>query len=272
MYLQLIEDLLYGLEWNEGRYRFVEQKIPRRPYASKTVQLKEVLPRCLKHLARRNELKELVPNSSTRFVKVKERLEQAEVVKLRMTQIDLRVFEFVHPARSVGDLPCQTHIPHLEVTESLAKLHEAGLIAVHEGAVPKAVAEPEANEATRVEFKDRRTLVENIVHHGITALLVIAMFGVGLHVYLDSRIDAADLEDTTSIQSIERERLTRIQIAKIGHAADVYKLRHGNFPLRLEILVEDGLLTQADLTWPHYEREYVYKVRDDHYFIIRPKK
>ena len=63
--------------------------------------------------------------------------------------------------------------------------------------------------------------------------------------------------------------MARYQLARLRGALEVYRLETGEFPERLEALVDAGLASPRDLRYP-WRQTYHYRRRPEGRFVLLP--
>jgi len=286
--LQMAEDLFDAVRWKEGSYQFSEGATQGRPSPAPPITPRDFLASSLKTLDRWEEIEHVVPDWSVAFERLIEGpIPEQEIVTHRLTPEDVKLFGLVHPSRTVAALVPLARKPSYELYGALVRLRKARLIERHYGKTfdaPLQVEEASTNAAdgfTRVRVRKarQRSLPEAIAFHATTAAILIGVLALGLVVYLDgaaagqdASASASGIVVATSDSDPVRDALIAYQLAKLRNAIQLHRVQRGEYPLRLDTLVEHGLLEASDLTYPDFERPYVYRAQGGTYVLIRPKK
>lgn len=272
LYMQFVEDLHRAVEWSQGAWRFKEGPVALRPGGPEPLEPRHLVVRGRMQAERWPALRLMVPDEGVRFVKkVRGPITEEQARKHHLEAQELKLFSLVHKSRKVSDLVVLARLETFEVFRSLALLAQGGFIA----------ADPATLTVKPVAaVGGERSLKQSAAFHVFTAVLLVACLAVGVGVFL--KIRAQGVEETTQEQeegvvaaaTIDpwRAALTRAQLGRIRTALEVHHQRRGDYPARLEILVEEGLLSEADLSYPDYERSYTYRPKGEGYRLSQPKK
>jgi len=69
-----------------------------------------------------------------------------------------------------------------------------------------------------------------------------------------------------------RQFQTYSHVGMLESAVEMFRLEQGDYPIRLAQVVEAGLLTQDDLTFPDYEQPYYYRRVAEGYLLLPPTR
>jgi competence protein ComGC len=115
-------------------------------------------------------------------------------------------------------------------------------------------------EKKKASKSSSSSLAALIVHHSVTVILVIAMLVLGVWGYITFRKNDFFYTPEETGSSTQRY-LVASQLQRIELAADAYQKIHESPPISLESLVEEGLLTSKDLSYP--SRDITYELQID---------
>jgi hypothetical protein len=119
--------------------------------------------------------------------------------------------------------------------------------------------------ARDLQSRTRTWLVRGITTGVIAVALAALAFWVDQRgVAIGDAAASAELRD-----NVAPRLLARYQVARLRGALEVYRVERGQFPDRLEELVEAGLVTGRDLTHP-WSQPYHYRRRPDGGFVLLP--
>ena len=108
--------------------------------------------------------------------------------------------------------------------------------------------------------------------NAVTVLLVLAVLSLGTRIYLEQFWEPEEVADQLPPPRAAMQQLqTQTQLQRIEAAIEVYRLKHGNYPGELVDLTGEGLMTQAALRFPGFERQYFYRLVGDSYELYPPK-
>jgi hypothetical protein len=171
----------------------------------------------------------------------------------------------------VGDLALLARLELFEACRSLALLASGGFIERKEFVAPKVL------QRQGEDFVERARTA--LAFYGFTMLLVMVLGGILLGIFLGLRAtpeaatDGAP-EGVIAASSVDpmRNALTVAQMERIRTAIELYKVRRGDYPARIERLLDLGILSQDDLHYPDYIGTYKYKPTGNTYRLSRPKR
>ncbi len=258
LHLQYKEDLHRSVVWQNGEYRVNPQEVARREQGPQPLSLNNIVQTGVWQRQEWSTIRVLVPTNEATFDKAISGAIGADVAeKGQLGNQELRIFSLVHRSRTVRDLVPLARLETFEVCRSLALLAHAGVVKLHGGGAG-AGAGP-----------TRKKLTHGAMGHVATALLILMALGLGLGTWMTATPEDGD----RSVSTLDpwRESLTKSQMGRIQNALSVYRERHGDYPARLAVLCEDGILETRDLTYPGFERPYTYRSFEDRYLLVRPK-
>lgn len=259
LHLQFKEDLHRSVMWQTGEYRIKPQDVARRELGPQPLSLNNIVQTGVWQRQEWSTIRVLVPTNQATFDKAISGPVSKDVAEEgQLGTQELRVFSLVHRSRTVRELVPLARLETFEVCRSLALLAHAGVVRLHGGG-----AAPEAQKTVR-------KVTRGLMGHVMTALLIVLALGVGLLGWLTLEPDP-DTASAVSTLDPWHEALTKSQMGRIENALGVYRARHGDYPARLGLLCEDGILEEADLTYPGFEKPYTYRSFEDRYLLVRPK-
>lgn len=109
-----------------------------------------------------------------------------------------------------------------------------------------------------------------VVHHLVTAALLVLMLALGTWGYLTFKdVTASDLGRTRT-RPLEHEAIAA-QAQRLHFALSVFHALRGTYPPSLEGLVDEGLLQTSDLEYPPGPSSIVYQRIGDTYQLVIEK-
>lgn len=105
-----------------------------------------------------------------------------------------------------------------------------------------------------------------VLHHAITALLVLGVLSLGVWSYLTFSKENFFYESQDKSSSLQLY-LADSQRSKLQLAVDTYREMHGSIPISLDALVGQGLVDASDLSYPSGGVEYSLEVIGDDVFV-----
>jgi hypothetical protein len=260
LHLQYKEDLHRSVVWQNGEYKVQPKEVARRELGAQPLSLNNIVQTGVWQRQEWSTIRVLVPTNESTFDKAVRGAIGADVAeKGQLGNQELRVFSLVHRSRTVRDLVPLARLESFEVCRSLALLAHAGVVTLHSGGVAPGAA------------KEKKKLTHGAVGHVATAFLILLALGIGLLTWMTSAPPEGESARAVSTLDPWREALTKSQMGRIQNALGVYLARHGDYPPRLGLLCEDGILEEADLTYPGFEKQYTYRSFEDRYLLVRPK-
>lgn len=128
---------------------------------------------------------------------------------------------------------------------------------------------PPAQEASTKPVP-KAGLATLVLHHSITALILILFLALGVWGYLTFRTDDFFASvDRAEFEAELRPPLVEAQRQRLVMAIEVANLLHGQYPRNLEELVEQGLLQDSDLYYPRGREQWVYNRFGDGFTLDR---
>jgi hypothetical protein len=261
LHVQFLEDLHRAAALGKGSWSFVEQEVKKRPAAPPPLNLVDVVEAGMGHQLLWGALEAAVPSDSATWEKTHEGPVSPELARATgLGKRELRVFGLIHPSRDVMALVSLARLERFEVYRALAMLTQARLVALKDPGRPQ----------RRRSAVNARALGRGLVNHAMTAALMVGALLLGVAVFLNLR--AGDGDEAARDLDPWREAQTRAQIERISNALGAYRAREGDYPVSLPLLVQEGLLTQEDLTFPDFEGPYVYRLAGERFVLVRPKR
>lgn len=259
--VQFFEDLVFGLSWTKGDFRFVEDD-PKVRDAEPALSPKSFLTEALRYKDKKKVFAKIIPDGNAVFMRaVPTPLPEADIVANKLTIEDVALFEVLDGTLSVSHLLPVMRQPLFEVAQTIRRLSESGLIQR---------TELRGATETRVQVR-RRSWGQSMVFHGLTTFVIIGILALSVGLFLTYR-GSHDVAEAIRPIDPRHAALTRTQTQRIRHGLETYYSANGVYPSSLSVLVEDETLTPADLTFPDYARPYVYLPSGDTFVLVRPKR
>lgn len=102
-----------------------------------------------------------------------------------------------------------------------------------------------------------------ILHHTVTAMLIVGGLALGIWGYLTYTKDGFTYAKEPMAQSASQRYLIASQVHRLTLAAHTYQKLHQSPPLTLDILVEEGIIRPDDLSYPSPKVSYAIHIRGD---------
>jgi Domain of unknown function (DUF4388) len=165
-----------------------------------------------------------------------------------------RVFPLVNPTRTVQDIIDLSRMGEFETSKALAGLVQGGFLRV---LLPSVVEKSQDEPMTLRRAVSATTPIITRV-----ALYAVVAAAVGGLVRLGAISETGLLAKNPELlirRDAVREAVANGHAERITHAVETYRLLEGRLPEKLDVLVDAGLLTKHDLSFP-FERPFAYRV------------
>ena len=173
-----------------------------------------------------------------------------------------RCFELAEPGRAVEKIVDLSRIGEFEACKALYNLANLGYLK------PIAPANRAAAAVGAYAQDWQARVVRGLTRVVATVVIAAALAGIGYWVdrrgLLLGTAGGAALRDNTA-----QRFLARYQLERLREALEVYRLEHGEYPDALARLVEAGLASRRDLSYPWAEA-YYYRRKDGGRFVLLP--
>jgi hypothetical protein len=173
-----------------------------------------------------------------------------------------RCFELAEPGRTLEKIIDLARVGEFETCKALYNLSNLGYL---KGIAPA----NRAAAAVGAYAQDWQTRVLRAATRVVaTIAIAAALAGIGYWVdrkgLLFGSAGGAALRDNTA-----QRFLARYQIERLRAALEAYRLEHGEYPDALQKLVDDGLASRRDLTYP-WADAYYYRRKAGGRFVLLP--
>ena len=173
-----------------------------------------------------------------------------------------RCFELAEPGRAVEKIVDLSRIGEFEACKALYNLSNLGYLK------PIAPASRAAAAVGAYAQDWQARVVRGLTRVVATVVIAAALAGIGYWVdrrgLLLGTAGGAALRDNTA-----QRFLARYQLERLREALEVYRLEHGEYPDALARLVEAGLASRRDLSYPWAEA-YYYRRKAEGRFVLLP--
>jgi hypothetical protein len=266
LHVQFLEDLHRAAAWTQGTWRFEARDVKKRMAAPPPLNLTEAIEAGLAQQSVWGALEAVVPSDESTWDKTHQGPVSQELARSAgLSKRELRVFSLVHHSRDVLALVALARLERFEIYRSLAMLQQANLVAMHDAGRPRA----------RRSQVNARAMGRGLVKHITTAALIAAALLLGVWIFLENRDEGGvEGDQEVVVRKLDpwQEALVEGQIERLRHALGAYRARHGDYPVTLPVLVQEGLLQKDDLTFPGFARSYAYRTSKDGFVLVRPKR
>jgi hypothetical protein len=187
--------------------------------------------------------------------------EEADPSDLALGRVERRVFELALPDRTVERIVDLSRFGEFETCKALQNLVNLGYLR----AVPPARSRAGTVGAYARDLQHRtRTW---LVRGATTGAIALALAGLAL--WVDQRgLALGEPGGGGALRdNVAPRYLARYQLARLRGALDVYRVERGQYPERLEELLEAGLVSPRDLRHP-WSQPYHYRRRPEGGFVL----
>ncbi len=175
-----------------------------------------------------------------------------------------RVYQLAAPGQTVETIIDLSRLGEFEACRSLVNLVNLGIL--RPLPPPKRTAADEVGAYARNWQQRIRRGAARVV---TTIALAAALAALGYHVS-ERGLVWADPEGGRALRDNAAQRfLARAQMARLGGALEVYRLERGDYPERLEALMEAGLASRRDLEYP-WTASYYYRRKAEGGYVLLP--
>jgi hypothetical protein len=180
---------------------------------------------------------------------------------LALGRIERRAFELALPGRTVDRIVDLSRFGEFETCKALQNLINLGYL--------RAVAPARTRGGTVGAYaRDLRHRTRTwLVRGAATGVIAVALAGLAL--WVDQRgIALGEVGGGAVLRdNLAPRYLARYQLARLRGALDVFRVEKGQYPERLEELVESGLVSSRDLRHP-WSQPYHYRRRPEGGFVL----
>ncbi len=179
------------------------------------------------------------------------------------------VYQLINPERDVQKIIDLSRLGEFETCKALVTLMSAGIIAP----LAEDKRKPSA-EATvgGIYASPRSRWVPAVTRVLLTAALVgVAVYGA-YFLGVSPQTWLSELRTRTHLGYVAADlqaELARGRLALIRDALEIYRAETGNYPQKLDSLVDVGLLRPRDLRFP-WQQAYYYATQNGRYELLRP--
>jgi hypothetical protein len=191
----------------------------------------------------------------------REEADEGDQADLALGRIERRAFDLAVPGRTVERIVDLSRFGEFETCKALQNLVNLGYLRTVEPARGRGGSV--GAYARDLRHRTRTWLVRGAT----TGVLALALAGLAL--WVDQRGAAVGGEGGASVlrDNVAPRYLARYQLARLRGALDVYRVEKGQYPERIEELVEVGLVSQRDLRHP-WSQPYHYRRRPEGGFVL----
>ncbi|HEX9052380.1 MAG TPA: DUF4388 domain-containing protein [Anaeromyxobacter sp.] len=179
----------------------------------------------------------------------------------KLGRSERRVYDLAAPGRPVERIVDLSRLGEFETCKALLALVNLGYLAALPPAKSRAAA---AVGAYAIDWQAR--LRRGAARVAATAAIAAALAGIA---YWADRRGLATSGGASVGDNAAQRFLARYQLERLRGALEVYRVERGEYPQRLPQLVEAGLASPRDLSYPWAE-EYYYRRRPGGRFVLLP--
>lgn len=254
--LETTETIYSLFEWSFGSYEFEVGEVEDSPEGVPPMRTDSVVLNGLRYIDEWPAIRTRIPSFDWQVERM--RALPAEGVDPKITKEARRVYALSHKAPTVNQIIDLSRLGRFEVCEALAYLQEAGYVRV---------LKPDSTDERAAPKTARRMPAVRWVWLGRACLSAALVFGAALILW--AQLGGGRVQTARYRPDPVRARLANGQLRVIRRALEVYRHQSGDYPERLEQLVEGGFLSERDLRFP-YQRRYAYEREGDGVLLLRP--
>jgi hypothetical protein len=223
----LVETLYDVLQWKSGDYEFSLKEIEHDKRLSTILLTEHILLDALRMIDEEPELYQKIPHLGIVFQK--KPLDEKTLAGIDdLTINEKTIYRVVDGIKTTQDIVCQTLLGRYDTLKALHSLLAGGLI--------RKIA---ATKTPSLKPPIKKNYWQYVAY-GIFPIIIILLL-LGLRALLSPSFS----EDLTLYKKV----FAKTQSQKIKNALNVYFLKSGNYPIRLEDLVSAGLISKDDLEY-----------------------
>jgi hypothetical protein len=179
----------------------------------------------------------------------------------KLGENERRVYEVAAPGRSVERIVDLSRLGEFETCKALLGLLNLGYLAALPPAKSRAAA---AVGAYALDWQAR--IRRGTMRVAATVAIAAALAGIA---YWADRRGLATSGGASIGDNAAQRFLARYQLGRLRGALEVYRVEKGEYPEQLRQLVEAGLASRRDLSYP-WAQDYYYRRRADGRFVLLP--
>lgn len=274
--LQLTETVYRLFSWKFGTYEFESQHVEPPPDGLLPIRAESIVMNGVRMMDEWPAIRERIPSygwfvERMRPLPIKEIIAPKEEFDFSslteelggesegpICEFERRIYGLIVPSRSVQNLIDYSRIGEFEALSALSTLMTEGYVRVIK-------PEEHRTEVSRAKLTWARRAREASV---TLARVAISATLVGGAFLLFARVSALDDQVEWASSSLDGHRAAA-QEKVLYRSLEIFRYRNGRYPMRLEELVESGLVSPRDLSYP-FEGRYDYVVEDGRAALFRP--
>ncbi|HAX97568.1 MAG TPA: hypothetical protein DCY12_01370 [Candidatus Atribacteria bacterium] len=223
----LVETLYDVLQWKSGDYEFSLKEIEYDKRLSIIIPTEHIILDLLRMIDEETELCQKIPHLGIVFQK--NPLDEKTLVAInKLTSNEKTIYRLVDGTKTTQDIICQSLFGRYNTLKALHSLLEGHII--------KKIAAQKISSLKPIKKNHWQC-----VSYGIFPIIIILLL-LGLRLLLSPSL-SQDI-------ALYKKVFAKTQSQKIKNALNVYFLKTGNYPVRLEDLAHAGLIKKDDLTYP----------------------
>lgn len=269
--LQMME-VLYGLfAWNRGTYEFESMPVDEVPDGGPPIRAEHVVMNGIRMTDEWPSIREQIPSYTWKVERMRPLPPPSEVefdapdflgigapaAVDPIGESERIVHDLIGPERTVQKIIDLSRLGEFETCRALVELLGGGYVRI---------VKPRPLEGAGPSRRDRLgRLARDLGRATLSAALVVLAGALVLQAITARQAPREIQMDERAIQ----HRLEWIQRSILTRSLEVYRLRHGHYPARLDVLIADGIVAPEDLSIP-YGSPYSYRLSRDGYELWPP--
>ncbi len=256
-HLQTTETIYRLFHWKSGTYEFEACGVEWDKETATPLRAESVLMEGFRRVDEWPIVRKRIPSLQATFERKKAMAEpgeanaeeEAEFASLGVNE--RRVYQLATPGRTAERIVDLSRLGEFETCKALANLLNRGYLAL--------IAPSGRAAAVGAYAKGWKARLKAGAFH-IVSTVTLAAALAGIVTWIDERALAASGPGGVSVSDgVARRLLARSALERLRGALEVYRVERGEYPADLQALVEAGLVTARDLSYPwrgryHYRR------------------
>ncbi len=273
--LQMTETIYSLFEWHEGTYEFESGSVDPSPDGLEPIRAETLVMNGIRMTDEWPSIREQIPSYTWQVDRMRDLPPPTEskpssgVDEFDLSDIgegifdgigttEREIFDLIQPGRNVQKIIDLSRLGEFEACRALTELMGEGYIRIIKPSSGDFDVDGQAVSPLRKVFNSSARIV-------LSAALVVGISSIIAMGWAERK---APQQLALSTQVIE-EHLAIPHLEVLMRALEVYRLNHGEYPERLQQLVDAGILKNQDLVYP-FGKPYFYSVKEGKVTLLSP--
>ncbi len=262
-HLQTTETIYRLFHWKSGTYEFEAVTVEWDKETATPLRAESVLMEGFRRVDEWPIVRRRIPSLQATFERRQPLPDAAQGEEGGLESIggnERRVYGLAIPGRTAEKIVDLSRLGEFETCKALSNLVDGGFLAL---VAPSGRAKSVAYGRS---WKQRlRTAVTSVV-----STVIIAAALAGIATWIDRGAAAADGPRGVEVRDdVARKLATRYAVERLRAALDVYRVENGEYPERLEALVEEKIVSPREVSFP-WRSPYYYRRTSAGRFVLLP--